>query len=332
VSASSYHPTGAEARTALESAARSSLSAPSVFNTQPWKWRVTGDVLELRADRSRRLEAVDPDGNLMMLSCGAVLHHARTVLAAGGWAATVHRLPDPDDGQLLARVRLVGPATPDPWVRAMADAITVRRTDRRTFGAREVPGDLLDQLGLLVEREGARLHRVLPGQMSLLAVSTDLAATAELDDPDYRADLHRWTSRPLHSGDGVPPTTAVQPGLRRVPVRDFDPAGTQGLAAGSGRDEGAVYVVVHGIGYRPIDLLCGGEAMSALLLAATAAGLSTAPLSDAVEVTWPRHLLRYLLSGRGEPYVVVRLGYRDSAEPLPSVPRRDPAEMIEISS
>ncbi|MET8154442.1 hypothetical protein ACIBSW_17870 [Actinoplanes sp. NPDC049668] len=33
----------AEARAALESAARSALRAPSVFNTQPWKWHIAGD-------------------------------------------------------------------------------------------------------------------------------------------------------------------------------------------------------------------------------------------------------------------------------------------------
>ena len=88
----------------LEEAARASLHAPSVFNTQPWSWLVTGDRLELRADPSRRLDATDRDGHLLLLSCGAALHHARTALAAAGWTATVDRLPDPSEPALLARV------------------------------------------------------------------------------------------------------------------------------------------------------------------------------------------------------------------------------------
>jgi len=51
--------TRAEVRTALESAARASLRAPSVFNTQPWKWRITADTLELSADPERRLGVTD---------------------------------------------------------------------------------------------------------------------------------------------------------------------------------------------------------------------------------------------------------------------------------
>jgi hypothetical protein len=331
MTASSGRVTGSEASAALQAAARASLRAPSVFNTQPWSWRISGRAMELRADPGRRLEVTDPDGNLLMLSCGTVLHHARVALAAAGWAATVVRLPDPDRPDLLAVLTLAGRRPVDPADRMLAAAIEHRRTDRRAFAAREVPGATLDELRRLVEGEGAGLHVVRQDQMALLAVTTDLAAAAELDDPDYREQLRRWTSRPPDSGDGVPPATAVQPGLRPVPVRDFDPEGGHAMAAGEGRDRGAAYVIVFGIGYRPIDLLHGGEALSALLLKATAEGLATAPLSDAVEVTWPRHLLRYLLAGAGEPYVAVRLGYAGSADPLPPTPRRDATGVIELS-
>ena len=322
--------TGPGTRAALESAARASLHAPSVFNTQPWRWRIFGDFMELWADPARKLEATDPDGHLMMISCGALLHHARLSLAADGWTTMIKRLPDPERPDLLAVLGLGRKVPVDTEVRTMAAAIERRRTDRRAFSARQVPGATVDELRRLTEREGARLHVVREDQSALLAISADLAATAELDDPDYRAELQRWTSRPDTSGDGVPRSTAVRPGLRRVPVRDFDPDGENGMAAGEGRDRGAVYVILFGVGYRPMDLLQAGEALSALLLKATAEGLATSPLSDAVEVTWPRHLLRYLLTGLGEPYVVVRLGYADSTEPLPPVPRRDAAEVIDI--
>jgi len=85
---------------------------------------------------------------------------------------------------------------------------------------------------------------------------------------------------------------------------------------------------VYGMGDRPIDLLRGGEALSALLLKATADGLSSAPLSEAVEVAWPRYLLRELLSDVGEPYVVVRVGYVESGQLLPATPRRAATETI----
>lgn len=320
--------------TPLEEAARAAQRAPSIFNTQPWRWRIAGDTMELLADPDRRVESIDPDGRLLLLSCGAALHHARVALNAAGRAVKVDRLPDPGDPALLARITVGAETTSDPECQRMVAAIERRHTDRRAFGARPVTGDELTKLRRFVEYEGAYLHVVPREDVPSLAIGTELAGKAELGDPAYRADLHRWTNRPGHTGDGVPPATAVAADLRRVPVREFFPDGEAGLnaeaglEAGAGHDQGAAYVILFGNGDGRPELLRGGEALSALLLLATADGLATAPLSDAVEVEWPRHLLRSLLADLGEPYLVVRLGYATDREPLPAAPRRTPRDVI----
>jgi nitroreductase len=328
--ASSDHRTDPVAVTAMAEAARASLHAPSVFNTQPWRWRITADAMELYADDTRRLDATDPDGRLLVISCGTALHHARIALAAGGRQPRVDLFPDTERPALLARIRMDRELPADPETQRMAAAITRRRTDRRAFGDRVVDEDMLTRLRRFVEHQGAYLHVVRPDQMAMLAVTTEVAAGAELGDAAYREELRRWTSRPQWTGDGVPPATAVEPSPRRVPVRDFVPDGTAGLHAGVNHDRGAAYVVLFGTSDGPPHLLRAGQALSALLLLATAEGLATAPLSDAVEVAWPRRLMRGLLAGIGEPYLAVRLGYAASDEPLPPAPRRDPAEVITV--
>ncbi|MCM4084652.1 Acg family FMN-binding oxidoreductase [Paractinoplanes hotanensis] len=327
---SAHDVTRAEAREALELAARVSLRAPSVFNSQPWTWRVTGDILELASDPHRRLGVTDAEGRLLLLSCGGALHHARIALAAGGWRTEVQRLPDARRPDLLATIRVAGRIEPDPAARDLASAISRRRTDRRAFGERPVAEQTLTRLRRLVEAEGAYLHVVPDDRVPELAISVDLAADANYFDPAHRTELTNWTHRPAWTSDGVPPATAVEPGLRRVPVRNFLPDGSPGLLSGADHDEGATYVIVFGTTDRPVDLLRGGEAMSALLLRATVEGLATAPISEAVEVAWPRILLTRLLSDLGEPYLIVRLGYVESEEPVPPSPRRTPNEVIRI--
>jgi nitroreductase len=317
-----------ERRAVLEGAARASLRAPSVFNTQPWKWHIGDEAMELWAEPDRHLQTTDPDRRLLLLSCGGALHHGRIALAAEGWAATVDRLPDEEHPDLLARLHLSGPVPPDQHARVLTDAISKRRTDRRAFGDRRVSGDTLTALRRVVEAEGAYVHVVPNDQVPMLGISSEHAADIETSDPAYRTELTQWTNRPAWTGDGVPPATAVEPALRRVPVRNFAPQGADVLPVGEGHDQGAEYVIIYGMGDRPVDLLRGGEALSALLLTATADGLSTAPLSEAVETAWPRYLLRELLSGVGEPYVVVRLGYVESGQLLPATPRRAATETI----
>ncbi|BEL06004.1 nitroreductase family protein [Actinoplanes sichuanensis] len=319
-----------EARDALERAVRVSLRAPSVFNTQPWKWRLAGDVLELASDPGRRLGATDAEGRLLLLSCGGALHHARVALAAAGWHAEVQRFPEEHRPDLLARIRVTRRITPDATARDLAAAVSRRRTDRRAFGGRPVAEQTLTRLRRLVEAEGARLRVVPDDRVVELADSVDLAAYVNYIDPAHRAELTAWTHRPAWTGDGVPPQTVVTQSLRRVPVRDFLPGGSPGLPASADQDEGAAYLVIFGASDRPVDLLRGGEAMSALLLQATAEGLATAPISEAVEVIWPRQLLTRLLAGAGEPYLIVRLGYVESAEAVPPSPRRTPTDVLSI--
>jgi nitroreductase len=323
--------THAEARIALEAAARAALRAPSVYNTQPWGWQLTGELMELSSDPARRLGATDSEGRLLLLSCGGALHHARVALAADGWHAEVQRLPDERRPDLLARIRITGRVPADPVAKALAESISRRRTDRRPFGGPPVPEETLTRLRRQVEAQGAYLHVVPDDRVPDLAGTVDEAAGVEEVDPAYRRELARWTHRPEWEGDGVPPATAVQPSERRVSVRNFTPDGSAGLLAGAGHDEGAVYVILFGTGEAPVDLLRGGEAMSALLLAAAAEGVSSAPISEAVEVAWPRMLLRRLLSGVGEPYLIVRLGYVDSPDLPPVTPRRAPGEVIRFA-
>ncbi|GIF20610.1 nitroreductase [Actinoplanes tereljensis] len=321
-----------EARDALEAAARASLRAPSVFNTQPWVWRISGHVMELSADPTRRLAVTDAEGRLLLISCGAALHHARVALAAAGWSADVERLPDARKPDLLARIQLTGYPGPDPTAATLAEAIIRRRTDRRAYGDRRVPPAALARLAELAEAEGSQLHEVPDERVPELSVAVDEAADVEYFSPAFRSELTRWTHRPAWTGDGIPPSTVVRPAMRRVPSRNFLPGGTPGLTAGPGGDEAASYVILAGTDDHPLHLLRGGEALSAVLLQATAEGIATAPISEAVEVPWPRRLLRRLLAADADPYLIVRLGYPDSGEAPPPSPRRETRETIRILS
>ncbi|HEY3007485.1 MAG TPA: nitroreductase [Micromonosporaceae bacterium] len=310
-------------------AAQVAQRAPSVFNTQPWRWRVGADLLELHADRSRRLVVADPDGRLLTISCGAALHHARVALAAAGHRVAVERLPDPARPGLLARVRLAGFHEPDLATLALREAIDRRRTDRRAFGDRPVPPTVIDRLRAAAEEEGGSLHIVREDQMPMLACAVASAAERELADPAYRSELIRWTNRPVRSGDGVPVATAVRAAPRRVPAREFALGVAPAMDAGSGTDRGAVFAILFGDSDEPIGWLRGGEALSAVLLTATAAGLSAGPSSDVMEVGSTRELLRGLIARVGYPYLVLRFGTKAAAADVPAAPRRDPADVID---
>ena len=310
---------------ALEQAARGALRAPSIFNTQPWQWRVVGDALELWADRSRRLDAADPYGHELLVSCGVALHHALVSLAASGWATDVQRYGHCD---LLARIRVVGREEASPQAQALRDAIPTRRTDRRPYTDQPVPEEVLDELVAAALSCGTRLHHVRYDQMPMFAIAAALAGSAQTADPAYLTELMRWTNRPQWSNDGVPPATAVRRVPRRVPVREFALTEHEGIPVEPGGDLGAAYLVLHGPGTTRIDRVRAGEALSAVLLTAVARGLAVAPITDVIEVDHPRDLVRGLVPEHDEPYAALRCGYAPDGSVLPATPRRWPEDVV----
>src|ERR1044072_1771025 len=124
--------------------------APSVHNTQPWRWLIGAESIHLMADETRRLPVIDPDGRHLLLSCGAALHHLRSALAALGWRTVVHRIPNPSDPTPLAAVEMHAHEPSEDDI-ALAGAIAQRHTDRRRFSSWPVPDGHLD---LMVRRAG----------------------------------------------------------------------------------------------------------------------------------------------------------------------------------
>ncbi|MFY1701193.1 Acg family FMN-binding oxidoreductase [Micromonospora sp. WMMA1923] len=315
---------------ALAEAAAMAGHAPSVHNTQPWRWRVLPDALELRTASQRRLAATDPEGRLLALSCGAALHHARVALRAEGWTSVVQRNPDPADPELLARLTDLRRGAADPPAMRLVQCMQVRHTDRRPVSADPVPADQLTEIVQAASGEGARLQLLDRDQVLELAATASHAGTVEADDPQLREELAYWTSRT--SGAGLPPEVLPdQAPQTTVPGRDFGRPGT--LPVGPGHDRAAAYALLFGDEDEPESWLRAGEALSAAWLAATRLGVSVVPLSGVVEVPGTRQILRQLLAGLGYPYLVLRLGLADPAHAgPPHTPRLAVEQTVDTSA
>lgn len=317
--------------TAYAEAATTAGHAPSVHNTQPWRWRVLPDALELRTATDRQLAATDPQGRFATLSCGAALHHARVALAAQGWAPTVERFPEPTDPQLLARITDTRRDEPSAEAMRLVQCMQVRHTDRRPVSDEPVPGTALDEITRAVGREGARLQILDRDQVLELAAAAGHAGEVTAEDPQLRDELSYWTSR-AGTGTGLPPEVLPeQPPRTTVPGRDFGRPGT--LPVGPGHDREAVYALLFGDEDEPESWLRAGEALSAGWLTATRLGVSVVPLSGVVEVEGTRQTLRRLLAGLGFPYLVLRLGIADPAHAgPPHTPRLDAGQVVDTSA
>lgn len=304
--------------------------APSIENTQPWRWRVDRTSLHLYADARMHLPHADPDGRDLTLSCGAALNHCVIALAAMGWLAEVHRLPDPADPGHLAAIE-VSPRAPDRTDIKLAKAIPQRRTDRRIYSARPVAASDVASLAAVAGGMRLRLHQV--DEMGRLHEIVKRAAQTHATNRDYLVELARWSGR-YGSRAGVPAHSTTEHDCgATVPGRIFaGPALAQPPGA-SPADDNAVILVLGSDADDRLAQLRAGEAASAILLTATAMGLASCPITEPLEIPETRAAVRDEIWGAtGYPQMLLRLGWApNSAAALPPTPRRALDDVVQWS-
>ena len=137
------HTTGVQA-VALETLVSAAVAAPSIHNTQPWRFDPdpVARTIEVRLDRKRQLTLADPQRRAMYLSVGAALFNLRIAAANAGRQPVVRLLPHLGDPDLVAIVHLAGSAMyKRPLYRALYEAVDRRHTSRmvhRQAGVRAV--------------------------------------------------------------------------------------------------------------------------------------------------------------------------------------------------
>ncbi len=307
-------------RHTIETVLSLATRAPSIHNSQPWRWCVGADHIELHADPERALPQADPDSRDLLLSCGATLHHAVIALAAHGWLARVQRFPDPGRPGHLATVT-VRPSSAAGSDVPLAAAIPRRRTDRRVFSAWHVPDADIAVMGARAARAGVMLRQVerLPELQQIVAD----AIWRHANDREYLAELSTWSGR-YASLAGVPAhsTPKSDPGAR-IPGRLFaGPVLAQ--PADSAPEQDAAAVLALGTkDDSALSRLRAGEATSLVLLTATTLGLASCPVTEPLEIDETRAAVRDDVFGdSGHPQMLLRVGWAPvNADPLPSTPR-----------
>ncbi|MFG3436471.1 Acg family FMN-binding oxidoreductase [Nonomuraea sp. NPDC047897] len=298
---------------AIHGALEAARWAPSVHNTQPWSFAVSGDEISVRADVDRKLRMGDPSGRELLISCGAALFTIRTALRCEGFEPIVRVLPDPDRPSLVATVTLGGPVEVDEHTRDLGRQIERRRTHRAGFTDLPVPDRLLDALTREARAEGAKLTPVgSPEAVEIVAALTRAAQEAQSADRVLTLEVIRW-ARPPGSArtDGVPadayPRTAPHTDPH-FPQRDYAWRHEWGVEGGQEQTATGVVALLTTRGDTREEWIAAGQALQRVLLLACAHGVSAAFHTQALEMYHLREFLRQEVCGHEYPQMIMRLG------------------------
>ncbi|MGW4560836.1 Acg family FMN-binding oxidoreductase [Streptomyces sp. NPDC004561] len=305
---------------ALETLMTAAVAAPSIHNTQPWSFGMQAATrsVEVRADDRRALPLADPQRRAQHLSVGAAVFNLRVAVAHLGWAPAVRLLPDPGDPGLLATVQLTLPAEELSDCRLLYPAVERRHTSRMPFTGRPVPEAVVTEMAQAAQAEGARLYVPDFAGTRLLLGLTAAAEARNQADPARIAESRAWITAPgAHVPYGIP-LTAVGPqdADGRMPMRDF--TGRLPVPRRPARhfERHAQVALLWTARDRREDWLRAGQALERVLLTATARGVRTSMLHQAME--WPDlRAAACLPQRRCCPQVLIRFGYGPDGDRTP---------------
>lgn len=305
--------------------------APSLYNSQPWRWVVTSTAVDLFADPQRVLRSTDSSGREALISCGAVLDHFRTAMAATGWNTNVDEFPNPNKLEHLATIDFAPLDYVTQAWRDRADAILRRRSDRLPFGAPENWESFEALLRSSFDSELAALDVLADDARPQLAEASRLTASLRRYDDFYHRELQWWTA-PFRQSEGIPPSALVSRSeADRVGVgRGFPVSGYGDRRAATTQDQAKILVLSTPEDTRA-DAFHSGQVLSGVLLECTMAGLATCPLTHITELEESRDVIADLIGRKVMPQALIRVGAAPDIEEIPPpTPRRPLSEVLEI--
>lgn len=301
--------------------------APSLHNSQPWRWLLADDTLHLFLDPARVMN-YDRSRREALIGCGAALHHLKVAMAAGGWRTHTDRLPDPTNPDHLASVTFtpMNQVTEDD--RRRADAILIRRSDRLPFSGPRDWESFEPLLRNAIDTAAVRLDALPDDLRPQLAEASQLSASLRLYDSAYHTEVGWWTG-PFRSSDGIPYSSLVSAAEGdRVDVGRLFPVTRNGERRPEIPEDHAEILLLSTENDDPADGLACGEALSAVLLECAMAGFATCTLTHITELRTTRELVTALMGFDRVPQVLIRVGVTPALESVPPVSPRRPVDAV----
>lgn len=313
----------------LKEAVQLACRAPSIHNSQPWRWIAGATTLDLHLDASRLVRS-DSSGRQALISCGAALDHLKVAMTAAGWTSFVDRFPNPNDPRHLASIDFVPLEYVTEGHHRRAEAIRLRRTDRLPFAAPENPDEAAAALRQAVG-DAAIVDVLGDDARPALVDAAARTESARLYDSAYHAELDWWTSS-FDPASGIPHSALLSEAEQdRVALGRRFPVTHHQEQRREVSEDHALIAVLSAHDDTRHDILRCGEALSAALLSATMDDLASCTLTHLTEVPASCAIVRSL-TGRQLPQVLVRVGSAPTEEETPPpTPRRPLAEVLVIN-
>jgi hypothetical protein len=296
------------------------VKSPSSHNTQPWKAKYGEHVLDIGYDPARQLFVGDPEKRELIMSIGCFLESIVLAAARLGYEARLEYVGESVERLVRIIFSNASPSEVD-WI----SLIQERRSDRRLYETKPIPGQLISELrGLSVN--SATLSLWTDGSsIEFLSQMTYEATEKIMSSQDFRDELanwvrNNWTKKP----DGMPAFTQGMPGpvsllaktvISKNPKVAVSQAKLDSKRVGNSAAVAIIFVPQNGFA----NWLDAGRLYQKLCLVSLQNSIKTAGVSAAIVEEESINKIKQRFKLEAEPVALLRLGYKQGT--VRSTPR-----------
>ncbi|MGY2895711.1 Acg family FMN-binding oxidoreductase [Deinococcus sp. UYEF24] len=310
----------------LRNLVRAATLAPSSHNTQPWKFSLGQNVIEIHPDRGRQLFVLDPQGRELWISLGCALENLLIAAHAAGYATEVTY---PGANEFIS-VRL---STDKPQSTSLLAAIVLRQNTRSEYDGLPIATATLRQLQAVRLEPGVSVRFVLESsELKTVLEYISQGTLKQYADPAFVQELIHWLrftrKDALAKLDGLYTRSSGNPEVPRwlgqLFVNKTRPQGWADADAPKFRSSSGA-VLVASMTDDKAAWVRSGQVYERLALGMTALGVQSACLNQPNEVESVRSQFQGAMKLEGAlPQMLLRFGH---GLPLPGSLRR-PVEAV----
>ena len=163
------------------------VKAPSGHNTQPWKFRQNGSVVEIHPDFDRRLPVVDPDDRELFVSLGCAAENLCLAAQNIGYESSV---AVGDTGVIAVALAEGADVKSSP----LFEQIDLRQTNRSIYTGEEIALDALKRLQAIRSEDGVSVHYYArqTKQFNDIEQCVLQGNTRQMQNESFKAELKSW--------------------------------------------------------------------------------------------------------------------------------------------
>jgi hypothetical protein len=304
------------------------IKAPSGHNTQPWKFKLGNDYIDVMPDFTKSLSVVDGTNRELYISLGTAVENLCIAASHEGYIPKTEIMQNEEK---TFYVHVSFSKSNDADTSPLYDAIYKRQTNRSVYNKNIIGPDTITLLRQITPEQGTHFYMFPKGSATFndLAKKVYKGNELQMNDPQFKKELLEWIrynkSQARKKGNGLTSATMGAPNVPQLIgkpiVKAYLNPKTQNKGDMKKIESSSHLVLITSTRHDPEAWISVGRTLERFILNTTNLGIANAYMNQPCEIKELAEKIKNELPILDQEYpnLLLRIGY---SKPMPYSPRQ----------